>query len=529
MTETSAQISVIIHFLNAAKYLSQAIDSVLRQTFMDWELILVDGGSTDASVVIARRYQAERPDQIRILEHRGATTLGIFSSRLWGAESANAPILALLDSDDEWHPQFLERHYAIYQYVFAQRPGMVYCPVTYWWEDAASAVQSYVQPVPPPGLHEPPDLLIPFLEENYQRSAANSAVMIARELVLQARSLIGTANEGMAEDQYLWSCLLTQMPVFVSPEPLARYRQWAGSTCATTLKRDQAITLRRTHLRWLREHLIASYHGTQRDALLVQLEAIIAQECPERAEKQTTSNKSPIVPMAALPCNLLQKLRPFPSLIRARLRSMIGIRPLSLQWGADRGMPILRYYTEEFLHEYASDIRGQCLEFQEDTYSKRFGKERVRNVEILHHDGNNPNATLIADLTRPNSLPSEQFDCILCTFVLHVIFDVERAVSEIFRLLKSGGVLLVVVPHISMCDPQAGELWRFTPEGLRRLLANIFGTENVTIRAYGNALTAAGNVRGLTAHEFMKHELQAHDERFASAVCARAVRTTAVH
>ena len=516
MYKYPSQIGVIIHFLNSATYLPQAIDSVLRQTFSAWELILVDGGSIDDSVAIAKRYQAERPDQIRVLEHHGEATLGIFSSRLWGAQEATAPILALLDSDDEWHPQFLERHYAIYQHVFAKRQGMVYCPVAYWWETPALAAQSYVQPTPPPGLHEPPSLILPFVEDGYHKSAANSAVMIARDMLLTAKKLIGIAEEGMGDDQYLWSFLLTECPVYVNPEPLVRYRQWEGSTCATTLKREQATTLRRTHLRWLRDHLTASYHGIQRDALLAQLQAMIAQECPEPSDQQ------PSALAATSRCNLFQKLRPFPSLIRARLRSMIGVQPLSLQWGADRGLPILRYYTEAFLREYAADIRGRCLEFQDDAYTSRFGAERVTQLDILHIDHSNPNATIIADLTKPNTIPANSFDCILCTFVLHVIDKPEAALSEMARILKPAGVLLLVAPHISMCDPAWRELWRFTEEGLLRLVSNAFGQADISMRSYGNSLTAAGNLRGLSAYEFTRTELQAHDARFASVVCARA-------
>lgn len=565
MSHQSPKISVLIHFLNAAKYLPQAIDSVLRQTFSAWELILVDGGSNDDSVAIAKHYQTERPDQIRVLEHAGATTLGIFSSRIWGAEAAHAPILALLDSDDEWHPQFLERHYAIYQHVFAERPGMVYCPVAYWWEDAACAAQSYVQPIPPSGLHEPPTLLIPFLEDGYQRSAANSAVMIARELVLQVKPLIGMANEGMVEDQYLWSCLLTRMPVFVNPEPLVRYRQWGGSTCSTTIKTDKAKALREVHLRWLREHLRTSYHGDQQGELLQRVTQLAQREYPFSEQPQLEHTTAPPIspcrqaiqrgkrllrdlikphlPEKSYRC--LQQayrvvhdlvwftpkmpLRRAFRLIKTRIRFAVKIAPLSEQWGYDRGVPVLRYYTEAFLREYMADIRGHCLEFQEDTYTSRFGGSHLERIDILHHDHSNPKATLVADLTQPNTLAGDQFDCIICTFVLHVIFNVEDALIELHRLLKTGGTLLIAAPHISMRDPQAGELWRFTPEGLRRLLANIFGPDNVTIRSYGNALTAAGNVRGLAADEFTQHELHVHDDRFASVVCARAVKTTDVH
>jgi hypothetical protein len=101
---------------------------------------------------------------------------------------------------------------------------------------------------------------------------------------------------------------------------------------------------------------------------------------------------------------------------------------------------------------------------------------------------------------------------------------VDRAISETYRILKPGGVLLIGVPHISMCDPGWHEMWRFTPEGLAVILAKAFGSENVTVRAYGNSLTAAGEIRGLVAHEFTKNQLDYNDPRFAVEVCARAYK-----
>lgn len=563
MSHQSPKISVLIHFLNAAKYLPQAIDSVLRQTFSAWELILVDGGSNDDSVAIAKHYQTERPDQIRVLEHAGATTLGIFSSRIWGAEAAHALILALLDSDDEWHPQFLERHYAIYQHVFAERPGMVYCPVAYWWEDAACAAQSYVQPIPAPGLHEPPTLLIPFLEDGYQRSAANSAVMIARELVLQAKPLIGTANEGMVEDQYLWSCLLTRMPVFVNPEPLVRYRQWGGSTCSTTIKTDKAKALREVHLRWLREHLRTSYHGDQQGELLQRVTQLAQREYPFSEQPQLEHAPAPSIS----PCrqaiqrgkrllrDLIKPHLPEKSyrrlqqayrvghdlfwfapnaaqtplrrtfrLIKTRIRFAVKIAPLSEQWGYDRGVPLHRHFLDQFLREFADDIRGHCLEFQENSYTTKFGGLRVTAIDILHKEAGNAAATIVADLTQPNQIPSNRFDCIICTHVLHIVAELDVFIAELHRILKPDGVLLVAVPHISMNGLEWHELWRFTPEGLQTVLAKSFDSEAMTLRAYGNSLTAAGELRGVVTEEFTASELNTHDPRFASEICARAVK-----
>jgi len=212
------------------------------------------------------------------------------------------------------------------------------------------------------------------------------------------------------------------------------------------------------------------------------------------------------------------------SIAKARIRLGVGVAPLSELWGVDRGVAICRYYLEQFLRERAADIRGHCLEFHDDGYTKVFGGSVVSRSDILHIDSSNPKATLVADLTKPNDLSSEVFDCIICTHVLHVIADLNKVVEELHRILKPGGVLLVGVPHVSMCDPQWHELWRFTAEGLETVLARVFGPEHVSVKAYGNSLTAAGQIRGLATHEFTRAELDFHDVRFAVEICARAVK-----
>ena len=219
------------------------------------------------------------------------------------------------------------------------------------------------------------------------------------------------------------------------------------------------------------------------------------------------------------------RLVPFIKAVGNRFRFATGVAPLSQQWG-DRGRPLHRDYVEEFFQQFSRDIRGHCLEFQEDTYTSRFGRDAVTKLDILHKEPGNPHATLVADLTQPNTIPSNEFDCIICTYTLHVVFDFYKMIAEFHRILKEGGVLLIAVPHIMLCYPQFHELWRFTPEGLEALLGRVFGVGNVTIKGYGNSLTRAGELRGLVARDFSREELAHHDLRFSMVVMGRAVKTT---
>jgi SAM-dependent methyltransferase len=202
----------------------------------------------------------------------------------------------------------------------------------------------------------------------------------------------------------------------------------------------------------------------------------------------------------------------------------MGTVPFSERWGHDRGLPICRYYLERFFDDQRRHIRGHCLEFMEDLYATRYGADRVTRVDILHRDPGNPQATIVCDLTQANPIASHLFDTIVCAHVLHVVFDLQAMIKELFRILKPGGVLLVAVPHVSMADPGLGELWRFTQAGLFRTLALFFGREYIETFAFGNSLTAARLIRGLVAEEFTSEELDTHDARFAVEICANAIK-----
>ena len=96
--------SVIIPFYNREKYLGKAVESVLNQSYADWELILVDDGSTDDSLRIANSFADSR---VKVISN--STNSGNAVARNTGWKSANYPWVAYLDSDDWYEPNYLDR------------------------------------------------------------------------------------------------------------------------------------------------------------------------------------------------------------------------------------------------------------------------------------------------------------------------------------------------------------------------------------------------------------------------------------
>ena len=218
-----------------------------------------------------------------------------------------------------------------------------------------------------------------------------------------------------------------------------------------------------------------------------------------------------------------QKFRALVRRWKVRSRLFYGVQPIGNQWG-ERGAVIHRAYLEEYLQQNASHIRGRCLEFQEDTYTSRIGKENVQMGDIITGEPDLTECRIVADLTAENDILSNQFDCIICTYVLHLIYDADKAVSEMHRILKPGGTLLVCVPDITINYPIFPELWRFTIDGLGAMLTKYFGDSDVLVSGYGNSLVAAGELRGLALSDFTESELAYHDPRYSLIVCARAVK-----
>jgi SAM-dependent methyltransferase len=227
---------------------------------------------------------------------------------------------------------------------------------------------------------------------------------------------------------------------------------------------------------------------------------------------------------------LRQRLRRY--IHPAFLGTLRRTRPLSDDFGYDRGTPVDRYYIERFLAQHRSDIRGRVLEVKEPIYTERFG-DRVMRSDVLDLDASNPRATFVADLAEADELPADAFDCFILTQTLQYIYRVEAAIRHAHRVLQPGGVLLATVPTVSrVAYPQAvaPDYWRFTAAACSKLFGEAFGPDHVTVRAHGNVLTCIAFLTGMALEELRRTELEVDDPLFPMIVtiCAVKHRTPAV-
>lgn len=224
-------VSAIIIFLNAEKFIQEGIESVFAQTYENWELLLVDDGSTDGSTGIARRYAEAHPGKVRYLEHPGHQNRGMSASRNLGINHARGRYVALLDSDDVWLPHKLGRQVNILD--SHPEAGLVYGLSRYWssWtgkpEDAG---RDFVPKLGISGdaLYEPPALLTLLHPLARATAPCPSDLMFRRE----AAERVGGFEEsfaGMYEDQAFLAKVYLKEAVFVSGECWDLYRQHPDS------------------------------------------------------------------------------------------------------------------------------------------------------------------------------------------------------------------------------------------------------------------------------------------------------------
>ena len=194
------RVSVIIPTYNRAALVTEAVASVLAQTYRDFELLVVDDGSTDGTLVAL----APLGDEIKVL--RREERRGVSAARNLGAKAAAGEWLAFLDSDDLWLPDKLARQV---EYLKAH-PDLVICQTGETW------IRNGVRVNPPESCRKVAGNI--FLPSLQRCLVSPSAVMLHRRLFEE----MGGFDESLpaAEDYDLWLRIASRHPVGLIPLPL---------------------------------------------------------------------------------------------------------------------------------------------------------------------------------------------------------------------------------------------------------------------------------------------------------------------
>lgn len=235
------QISVVMPAYNASQFLAQAIDSVLAQTWRDFELLIINDGSTDNTLEISEAYAA-RDSRIRVYTH---ANMGIAPTLNRGISLAVNEWVFRMDADDLMRPNRMERQLSF----IAEHPELAVASSLIRHIDSKNRVIG--KAVSPLFTHEAVNKLV----------AANELIGFSHPAAALRKSAVlavgGYRQEFWpAEDIDLWNRLVEKgYKILVQPEYLLDYRMH-GNTISSA-----AASLNRTKVRWLKECMLRRRAG----------------------------------------------------------------------------------------------------------------------------------------------------------------------------------------------------------------------------------------------------------------------------
>lgn len=195
-----AAVSVIIPTFNRAQKIARAVASVLYQTFADYEILVIDDGSEDAT----SKALAPFLPHIQCITH--SKNLGVSAARNTGIRASDSPLIAFLDSDDYWLPDKLATQVSF----FSEHPEAVACQTEERWIRRGVRVNPMKKHFKPSGEIFEPCLKLCVVSP--------SAAVVKRSLLEE----VGVFDEDfpVCEDYDLWLRISWKYPIWLIPEPL---------------------------------------------------------------------------------------------------------------------------------------------------------------------------------------------------------------------------------------------------------------------------------------------------------------------
>lgn len=270
-------VSVIIPSYNRAKFLGRAIDSVLAQTFQNFELIVVDDGSSDQTPEVFEEYQNR-------LQALSIPHSGVSAARNRGIEEAGGEFIALLDSDDSWLPEKL----AVQIDFFTRNPSARICQTGETWYRRGKRVNSGKRHQKPSG-----DIFYPSLKLCL---VSPSTVMIRRDLFDE----VGLFDESLpaCEDYDLWLRVSARFPVYLVDQALTIKTGGHADQLSRTVKSLDRYRIK-SLLKLLRSGVLSAGQAEAVGAELANKANIYGQGCQKRGRAGEAGRYLELAEMAA--------------------------------------------------------------------------------------------------------------------------------------------------------------------------------------------------------------------------------------
>lgn len=256
-------VSVIIIFHNEERFLPDAVASVEAQSEDDWELLLVDDGSTDAGSAWARAKAEANPDRIRYLTHPDRANKGMSATRNVGIGAATGTWISFLDADDVWQPEKLRSQLALLRAHPAV--DVLVSPAQWWrsWDEGEGRTDDdWVQSLgtTTTTVVDPPYLVARYLDDEW---SSVTDLMISRDVVNEVGGY-EDAFAGMFEDQVFHAKVFVDRPALVTEDWWYRYRQHADTSTARAHSSGGHDAARKAFLEWLDGYLAANHPANRR-------------------------------------------------------------------------------------------------------------------------------------------------------------------------------------------------------------------------------------------------------------------------
>lgn len=519
MPDDTRTVAVIIPCYNQAHFLADALESVIAQTRLPNEIVVVDDGSVDDPAIVVARFPG-----VRLIRQKNA---GLAAARNVGLAAIQSTHVAFLDADDALTPDAIALNLA----ELSRHPEAAMAFGAYDMVDANLRHRSgpHFRPVP---------------------AQAANAMLIGNPVAMHATVLyvVDRLREAGAFDPALKSCedydtyirMARRWPVACHPRIVALYRIHGSNMSGNpammlhwslaVLDRyrpaasdgDAMSNWREARRYWKRHYSRAAINSRSSQGVRSKLSRVLF-----ALRNDPGATLARFSDALAHRWRRHQRRRPSgPRLGTLDMGMLENAEPVSRCFGYDRGTPIDRAYIEDFLNRCSGDIAGRVLEIGDASYCRRFGTGITRQ-DVLHISPEASEATIIGDLSQPGILPEAAFDCMVITQTLHLLIDVRAAIVRLHAALKPGGALLLTVPGISPIDQDdwgSSWYWSMTGQSVTRLFGEIFGQDAIAVEVHGNVYAATCFLQGLALEEVRKDLLEVRDPCFPVVVAVRARR-----